>query len=548
MTENEKKETATEMSAQARKAQQIIADAEKNGYLPKINVDDYDKWLIEERQITLEKRIAEKKEIRDKQYLEDREKLGKRYPEPLDFNFGNWNKKNCDNYAIRVACTDSTLPREEQLENKKKLAQMTEEMAYLNASQIRKPDDWKINSENMVIETEKEVRAYNQELIKKQMMARSGQTYEIPSSLKKPNTNFDTPLVVSGQKGEIFVNKEIIQGMKDTGYKMLDEAAEGNPAAMNCLIYHELNHKHNYDFDGLGQLSYTPVNAIKGDVLTEKISLCTEYMHMVKEYNDRKANGDTTIKYDNGTEKPLNHLFEACPGLSEAVQKYGTDIDNPKTKREIIAAAMNYWEQDRGHAYTGQTKRMMMTGNYAFNQLSFSQQLDKLKNEEDTYKKVSEAMLSGINIGDKQIDLTDCKDLVDTYTTDKAKEMIEAHNKKDEFYDEHISLPTYQEYQEINQHLEAIGKKTDAEKMEHIAKTVQTASTSTKSYDKSLEDIMLKHNPQITSGFLDIERTDKTVVATFGGKKYDITEYAKPKKELAQKPMMQTNNLLESGR
>lgn len=74
----------------------------------------------------------------------------------------------------------------------------------------------------------------------------------------------------------------------------------------------------------------------------------------------------------------------------------------------------------------------------------------------------------------------------------------------------------------------------DAEKMDHIAKTIQKASVSIESHDKTLENIMLSHNPKITSGPLNIEKTDKTIIATFADMKYDITEFSKPQNEVAK--------------
>lgn len=522
-----RKKLAQSLKKQSLTTYEILTTAKEKGLLPEIKLTGFDKWLIEDGQQTLEQRIAALEKERNDDYLESQKIWGSRYQEANKdkFTFGNWNKINCDNYAIRAACSDKSLSYEEQLANKKKFAEMTGKKAYLNASQIRNPTNWKLNDSDVVYETREMVVQYNQACTEAALAARGGQKKDI-SHVKQPVTSFHCPLLYNPTDGKIYVNREI---MKPGGYKPLSEASLGNRAALNCLIYHELNHRHNYEHDGLGQLSYTPINAIKGDVLTEKLSLCTEYFHMVKEYNDSKARGDATIKYDDGTEKPLDSLLDIYPGLQNVVQKYGTNLDNPQTKKAIVTAAMNYWETERKESYQnsgGQTERIMMDGHETFNLCSFSKQMELLKNEEETYRNVSTAMMSAINIGDQQIDLNDCKDLIDTFTTKDAKKMIADHNEKDTFYDQRISMPSYQEYQEINAYLESIGKKTDEEKMEHIAKTVRTASFSFESYDRQLESIILLHNSQITSGATGIERTSDAIIAICGDHKFDITEYA----------------------
>lgn len=500
MTENERNDLAENMSAQAQKAQQIIADAEKNGYLPKVELSGADKWDIEERQTTFEERIALRTEERNKEYLEYRESFGKKYTNPQRFGFGNWSKENCDNYTLRAACNDKNLSREEQLENKKKLAQMTEEMTYLNTSHLQNTFDWKLH------------------------------TTDIVHTDKGADSSY-SPLAYNFGKQTLFINDTILKNAQNSGDKLFTEVGKGNPAALNCAMYHELNHKQNWENDGLGKLSYTPVNAAKGAVLTEKISLCTEYLTMAKEYNERKEKGDTTIKYTDGSEKPLDSLLEIYPGFKDTAEKYGTDISNPEVRREFIKAAMNYWKNDRSNDYVDQTKTEAQWGNKYFNQCSFSKQMELLKDEDETYKKVSEAMLKDINIGEQQISLTDCKDLIDTFRTEDAKKLIKEHNQKDDTHENPVYMPTYQEYQEINVYLESQGKKTDAEKMDHIAKTVKQASNSLTSYDKTLENIMLKHNPEITSGPLNIERTENQIIASIFDKKYDITEFGKPQNE-----------------
>ncbi len=555
MNAAERQDTTETMKAQADRAAEIIADAEKNGYLPEIELSNMDKAIIEQKQQTLEQRIAEKTAKRNQEYLKARDIWGERYANPAKegFSFGNWSKGLTDTYTIRSAAADTTLPHADQLENKKKLAELTEKTAYLNTSQVRTPTNWQLKNEDIIYESKQAVEKYNQFMIQEGLKQRADPEYKvkIPSDLKIPKTGYTTPLAYSDKESKIFVNKEIIATNKDSSYKPLAEAAQGNEVALKCLIYHELNHMHNNAYDGLGQLSYTPTNAIKGDVLTEKLSLCTEYLTMAKEYNERKQKGEPTIKYDDGSEKPLDSLLDIYPGLKETVKKHGSNINDPKTKRALVSAAMKYWDEDRGSCYTTQNEQMMLVGNNVFNNCSFSKQMEVLKNEEQTYKKVSEACLKNINVGNRQIDLTDCKDLIDTYTTENAHQLIAAHNKEDTTNEAPVFVPSYQEYQEINQYLESIGKKTEAEKMAHIAQTVQTASSSIESYDKKLEEIMLKHNPQITSGALNIERTDDKIVATIFDNKYDLTEYAAPKSETknAQTNKMPTTDLaLDTGR
>lgn len=502
-----KEQTSQEMSEQARKEFAILADAQKNGYLHEIKLDSYDKRLIEERQTTLEKRIAEKEEERNQTYLKMRKVMGNLYTKPNKENFaiGNWSKEKYDNYTLRASCSDKTLSPEEQLENKKELAKKMEKMAYLQTSHLQAIPDWKFKQTDVVHTDISSKAAY-------------------------------APFAYNFQEQTIFVHEGNLKNALTDPYKPLAEAAKGNSIALDCITYHELNHKQNWESDGLGLLSYTPINAAKGAILTEKISYCTEYLVCAKEYAEHKAKGDTTIKYNDGTEKPLDSVLDMYPGLKETVEKYGANISNPETKKAIVNAAMNDWQTNRGKDYTepsqapgynyipSQTATEAAYGNHFFSQCSFSKQMELLKNEEETYKQVSTAMLSDINIAGEKIDLKDCKDLIDTHTTEDVKQLIAQHNEKDEKNTQQISLPTYQEYQEINQHLESIGKTTDAEKMAHIAQTVQAASSIT-SYDKTLENIIISHNSQIIVDEIKYEKVDNSIIADFHNQKYDITEY-----------------------
>ena len=499
-----RKELAKALKNDSKATFDAIADAEKKGYLPEIKLFHLDHKLIENRLATLEERIQFRTAERNKEYLHCRQIWGERYAhqDGETFSFGNWNKDICDNYALRASCTDKTLSPEEQLANKQKLTKMMEKTAYLQTSQIREPTDWQLKSSEIV-------------------------------HTNKYNETNGTPLAFIDSKQAIYINDGVLKNSQNCTYKPVAEAASGNPAALQCLVIHELNHKHNWEHDGLGQLSYTPTNAAKGDILTEKISLCTEYLHMTEEYATRKANGDKTIKYDDGTEKPLDTLLDIYPGLKDTVQKYGTDINNSETKKEIVKVAMNYWEEDRGKIYTKQTDRMIQLGQNAFNKCSFSKQMEVLKDEEQTYQKVSTAMLSDINIGSRQIDLKDCRNLIDTVSSEDIKQRISEKNASDTFFNQLIYTPTYQEYQAINNYLESIGKKTDAEKMDHIAKTVQQGVFSFNSHDKALEDIMKSHNKQIIFSATEIEKDNDCVIAIFGYEKnkFDITEYVTKSQE-----------------
>ena len=487
MTESEKEELATSLKEQSQSTFDIIANAEKNGYLSPISPEAWRDYA-ERQQQNLEQILAQRTAERNNYYLHQRERLGKEFSSPKPdayFAVGNWDKWMNKVYVIRTSADNPTLSAKEKQENKLELAEITKRAAHLNSSQIGEPTDWKLKQEDIVHQ--------------------SSGTY--------------IPLFYSPQNGKICINDKVLSHRQDDDYRPVAEAAKGNPAALNCLIYHELNHKHNYDHDGLGQLSWTPTNAAKGDILTEKLSLCTEYLHMVEEYNTYKAEGKKTIEY-NGEQHSIDSLLEVYPGLKEAVDKHGTDLNNPETKKAIVQAAMTYWQQDREKAYTrptGQTRTLINEGYHNFENCSFSKQLELLQQEEDTYNKVATAMMSDINIGNQQISLTDCRDIIDTFSTEDAQKMIK---------EECITLPSLQEYQEINTYLESIGKTSDEEKMKHISQTIKTASSSLDSYDRDLENIILSYNPIIRNENAVIEKNGNTVIAIDGDKKYDITEFA----------------------
>lgn len=50
----------------------LLLMPKKNGYLPEVELNNYNKWKIEERQATLEERIALRTEERNKEYLRSR--------------------------------------------------------------------------------------------------------------------------------------------------------------------------------------------------------------------------------------------------------------------------------------------------------------------------------------------------------------------------------------------------------------------------------------------------------------------------------------------
>lgn len=254
-------------------------------------------------------------------------------------------------------------------------------------------------------------------------------------------------------------------------------------------------------------------------------------------------------------EMPIERVLEGYEGLKEVVSEHGFDVENSESVRRVVEASSKYWHKDCADAYREQMLNCALAGDVLLSCKSLSEQKEILENEEAMYQRVSGNMLKDVYIGhNTTVDLSMCRDLLDTLSTDNALKEIDEHNQalvqsseqEKEICENKIRVVSLQEIQEIDAYLTSKGLKNDDEKMAYMAKHLDdVAYRRGKNEDKELTAIMLKHNSEITyQDGLNVEyRRDGSVWAKADGKTYDLTSLIAAndtQKENSEQQLVQT--------
>ncbi len=225
-------------------------------------------------------------------------------------------------------------------------------------------------------------------------------------------------------------------------------------------------------------------------------------------------------------EKPLESVLEMFPGLKEAIPETGFDPNNPEQVRAIVQASSDYWKAERLEGYKEQSLDMAQSATTYFDSHTWSEQMELLKTQDETYARVSERMLQNIYIGQNvSIDLSSCRDLLDTMNNEEANQLITQYNQNNKNNDEYITNPSLEEMQQIDAYLTSKGLTTDVEKMNYMSDFVIDAVTRTNNIkDPTLSAIIFTHNPHISYvDGLSVNCQDGLTAQDKLGLPYDVT-------------------------
>lgn len=192
------------------------------------------------------------------------------------------------------------------------------------------------------------------------------------------------------------------------------------------------------------------------------------------------------IKITQYKEVPIEEILNTKPDLKNFILEKGFDAKDPQSVRDVVELASNNW-----HTYVKESYKKQHLGNVHDNYtlLTFSEQLKTLKDEDKTYKEVSNNVLQNVYIGqDTYIDLTHCQDLLDTCSREEASTALEQNKRT------HLSL---EEMEAINNHLEKLGLTTDEEKHKYLTDFVGKTIYREQTADPELLNILLSKNHEI---------------------------------------------------
>lgn len=249
---------------------------------------------------------------------------------------------------------------------------------------------------------------------------------------------------------------------------------------------------------------------------------------------------ELTQEYDNLSktyasflqEKPLESILTHFPGLKEAMPDGNFDPNNQEQVRNIVQASSDYWHSECKDGYASQSTDAADTNSFPY--YTWSEQLEILQQQDASYNETSERMLKNLYIGQNTtVDLTNCRDLLDTMSNDDALKLIQQHNQT-ALNDDYIPVISYEEMKQIDTHLESLGLKTDEEKMEYMSNFINSAATRTNTHtDPVLSEILLSHNSHI--GYVDgtsIDTQNGIIGQDAEGNKYDLTHLTTDKQAL----------------
>ncbi len=226
-------------------------------------------------------------------------------------------------------------------------------------------------------------------------------------------------------------------------------------------------------------------------------------------------------------EQTIDNMLEFYPGLKENIPQSGFDSSDPKQVRNIVKAAADSWHNDPEclAAYNRQSTDAANVAALNFSYYTWNEQLEILQNQDKTYNEAVERMLKNIYIGQNQsVDLTGCRDLLDTMSSADAGKLITESNKT-AGNDDRTGIISYAEMKQIDTYFESIGLTTETDKMKYMADFLSNCAARTGTpVDAKLYEIMMSYNSSI--GYVDglaVEISDNQTVARSGIDSYDIT-------------------------
>lgn len=267
------------------------------------------------------------------------------------------------------------------------------------------------------------------------------------------------------------------------GFNKENEYRKWNVFATTATLLHETAHQ-KHKSDGQSSLK-KPIDIVKAGNLTEKIAYTTEYLYVANQYSLLKKDGVNTVEI-NGKKQPVEDILDLYPGLKDVVTKDGFDINNKKDVEKIVRLSSDFWDKNRAKPYEMQHIQQTRAA-----------QPDNLiqycAHDDEQYNKVAQKMLKNTYIGNNtNIDLSEYRNILDTMTTDKAKEVL-ANVEINEYGSREL---TYRQIETVNNYLESRNLKTEEEKLDYLQQNFDKIVSRTQPYDEKLKQIMLDGSSQ----------------------------------------------------
>ena len=283
--------------------------------------------------------------------------------------------------------------------------------------------------------------------------------------------------------------RQKIQEQTGKSPEELEKSLNNTLRQLQIAIHENTHRKHNI-YDGMNMLGDTPENAIKKDRLTETTAKAVEYLSFAQLYTSLKEQGVEQLEIA-GEIKPLEAMLDYCPNLREAIEKDGFDANNPQSVRNVVEAAANHWHENYETNYREQHAQSAQRNTEE--RLSFAT-LKRISREDpdERYQQTSERMLQGLYIGSNtRVDLTHCRDLLDTMSNEDARELMSSRNIKPQ------QQPSPEMLEAIDKYLEKRGAKTDEEKQTLLQEEFVKITHRDKNADQELKNLMLGNGGSI---------------------------------------------------
>ena len=313
------------------------------------------------------------------------------------------------------------------------------------------------------------------------------------------------------------------------------EYIKGNPVAQLSVLYHEFTHLKHFQYDGYDMLD-KPADMLRGYRLTEKIACANQYHFAAHLYTILKENKIAQIEV-NGEKKPIESILEMYDGLKEYVTQNGYSPNNKKDVRAVTQIASDWWNRDRGNSYLS---RHLF---YAVTQSPSSNMFDAIESEQEKYDKVSKAMMKNLYIGNNtNIDLSDCRDILDDMSKDDALTRLENMSWNG------ASGITFGKASEISAYLESQGITEQQAKIDYLRKNFDHIVLRDGECDEKLKEILLNTNSKNSGTIIYAdgltEKRDAAGNHTITGSKgtADIAKYEADTAELKAQATKDSNN------
>lgn len=299
----------------------------------------------------------------------------------------------------------------------------------------------------------------------------------------------------------------------------------GNPLGEVPTYYHELTH---YEHFNNGQMEHgTGQTNLALSYTTEKVAHSVQYLSVAYMYKTMKDKGIENIHH-NGENIPLDKLVDFYPGLKEIITKPDFNLDNKDCVIDVVKKASDYFDNTRFDKYC--------TEQFVHNVSGYNLSIVELINSVKDGQLSMDEMLRNRNIGQGvRIDIPkECAKYLQP-SQDFLDKFVALHNDNMPLSNKGLLA--------LDNYLESINLKSDAEKNEYLKKQFTNIINRTDDADLTLRDLMvncsLKKDDQIiyyADGLL-VENNNgtKTVSNDLGKTRYPMTFYFEEYLDKAQK-------------